>query len=896
MTAVFVDRRESLDVLASVAGALAEGRSSVLVIEGDSGMGKSALLQAFAERTTPSCRVVLVRCTPGIGARRSYGPVFDALDVLVRRSGARSPRRSRWARAMGRGAMAAAPDLLSAAVPGLGALFAAGRGFAEAAVSTGSIPGDSLQPVESAMTRQLVDVVLEQAGEGEPLMILIDDIQLCDVASLELFHLLLPRLQGAPLSLVFGLSSHAAMVGNGPAVRDLLHSWRHSYPDLVARHRLEPLPEWAVRELVDSRLDGHNVPHDFAVQLAGATAGRPLFVEQCLRLWRPGCGAQVPLPDSLPTAVRERFQRLDARARELLLVGATMGEFFFSTVLAEVTAVPQIQVQDILHDIEHEHGLIRERRGDAVPRWAKGLFLDWYDFDHRVLQNGIRGEQSEGARLRRHADIAAALRGLPATAAGTPRELKVMIADQLRDAGPACAAQSAAAAYELARSVAVNELSFAQAEQHCHNAIESARMLSVGDPDRDRLLVDAVELLLSLTEVRWKGSRATGGGTTIDSLAAEAEEAALRLGDGLMIARTTLLRGKTLLAVDGLGPSLDKLEQAVARARDCAESGKSALFIALVEYGRQLPKRDLHAGLSVLLEAEQLYAFDPQLGETGNPVLQHARNLNEMQIGVNLFDAGRFGEAQQRLMRCVHRLRNEALHAELPIALNYLAQIHLAMGADGEARAVLHEALEFEEDRGGDSGWHAYNNALLALLGSREPGCAGEAVRRASDAWAETQRTWLANLVPLVRNLYAEVLVATGQDTERALRLAEDTLIETQDTGMVRSEIAAYCLRSRIRLSLGDTDSAARDARQALGLLAEYGDMPALRTEEVLYHAARALTAAGDAVPAGPLLERARGEVLRKADSIDDGHQRARFLTAVPLNRALFPAQDPGPT
>ncbi|MEV0490536.1 AAA family ATPase [Streptomyces atratus] len=893
MTAVFVDRTESLNALASVADALADGRSSVLVIEGESGMGKSTLLREFVERTTDagttSCRVVLVCSTPGIGTHRPYGPILDALHELQRRSSKPMRRSSWWGRALGRGAMAAAPDLLSAAVPGLGMLFAAGREFTDAAVSTGSIPGDSLLPVQTTVTQQVIEVLLEQARADDPLLLIIDDLQLCDVTTLELLHLLLPRLAGEPLGLVLGVSSYTSTLGNGPAVKTLLEAWRGSHRELMSGHMLPPLPDWAVRQLVDARLHGQGVPADFALQLAHATAGRPIFVEQCLQLWQPAYGARVPLPRDLPAAVDDRIDLLDDRCRELLVIGATMGEFFFSHTVAEVAGVPHSQVQDLLRRVAHEHGLIRERC-EGLPAWAGCLNTDWYDFEHRILQHGIRGRQSQGARLGRHARLAEALRQLPhAPSERAPRELRALIADQLCQAGPACAGQSSAAHYELARSVAVDDLSFAQAEQHCRTAIESARLLPQETPERDLRLVEAVELLLCLTEVRWKGVESEQNSGGIDTLAAEAEQAAHRLGDRLLIARTTLQRGKTLMAVQGLRPSLAKLEEAVQHARGCeGAGGAAALFVAMVEYGRQLPKRDLQAGLRVLIEAEEFYASDPSLEEAGNPVLQHARNLNEMQIGVNLFDAGHLGEARRRLLRCTDRLRGERLRAELPIALNYLSQLHLAMGAYEDAETVLREALEFEERRGGDSGWHAYNSALLALRATHDPARRDEAAQRIRDAWHETERTRLASLMPIVRNLYIEVLLRLREDPELARRLADDTLAETRETGMVRSEIAGYCLRGRIRLATGDTDLAVRDVRHALTLLAEHGDLPALRTEEVLYDAATALTASGNGSEATQLLDRARREVLRKAEGIGDMELRTRFLNAVPLNRELF--------
>ncbi|MBC9719422.1 AAA family ATPase [Streptomyces sp. TRM66268-LWL] len=890
---VFVDREETLELIASVRRRLLEGSSSVLFLEGDSGVGKSSLLtEARGRLSGADCQVVQVSCLPALGTGRQFGPFLEALDQLSAMS-RRGRRRSLWARAVGRGATAAAPALLSAVVPGIGGVVEAGRLATRAALATGSIPGDSLGPVRSAMCRQMVEALLTEAREGAPVLLLVDDIQSCDEASRELLHMLLPCLEGEPLSLVLCLGSYASSTADGAAMEQLADVWQKRHNLLVARHRVPPLPEWAVVQLVRDQLEGHEIPAGFAARVHEATGGSPVFVEQVLRLWRPGSGTDMPLPDQLPQAVGERFERVDPQAQELLVLGATAGEFFFSHTLSEVTGLPQTQVQDMLHRVATEHGLVRERRRADMPRWAQALHTDWYDFEHRALQSCIRNEQSEGARLLRHARVAAALERLPRQGSDLPWEIRVLIAEQLLAAGPAQAAHSARAHYELARSVAMEELSFLQAAKYCRTAIEAARLLPEGDTGRDRRLVEATELLLSLTEVTWRGNVAEAQSPGIDTMADEAEQAARRLGDRLLIARTALLRGKTLLAVQGVEPSLEKLSQAVELARDLGAQGVETLFVALVEYGRQLPKRNLDAGLAVLFEAEELYASADQLGDTTNPVLHHARNLNDMQIGVNLFDAGRFGEAVQRLQRCVERIGGDVLCAELPIALNYLAQLHIAMGDYVAAEAALSRALSFEEAqhdaREAISGWHAYNNALLALLAARSPERLPEALDRIEQAWAETVDTYLVNLVPIVRNLYVEVLITVRpDDPAQALRLIGDTLAETEQSGMARSRIAAYTLRSRIRRAQDDPTGAADDARAALAILDERGPMPALRTEEVLHDAACALAAAGEDAQTGLLLERARAEVRRKADSIGDPSQRQRFLTDVPLNRALL--------
>lgn len=926
MATAFVDREDSLHLLRARVRDLVTGRGGALVVEGGSGMGKSTLLDAFAREVREAadggvgggavgpCRVVHVRCAPGAGPSDPFRPVLSALLTL------QGETRSRgwWQEALATAARST-PAFLALLVPGLDRVLELGRDITEAALRSGTLPGDSLLPQQESVASAVAEALLAEARRGAPVLLLVDDVQYIDLSSLHVLELLVGSLSREPLSLVLGHSTHPAVpdgngLHHGSAVASLIERWEGG--GALTRHQLGGLPEEAVAELVRLRLPGVAF-RPLSARVREATSGTPIFVEQCLRLLgrqSAARAADAPLPAKLPQAIHDRFHRLDPGVREMLFVAATHGQTFLSRAVAEVVGAPHEDVMEALRHTSREHGLVRPQ--DEPPRWARWLRSDLYTFEHRALQEGIYAEQSAEQRRGRHARLAEVLTALAAEAGpdGVPLELRLDIAGQLRRGGPQCQAASAAAHYELARSAAVDGLSYAQAERHCATAIEAARELP-GGAERDRLVVRSVELLLSLTEVRWQGHAERPGELDIDGLAILAEEAAHRLADPRLVARTTLLRGKTLLATQGLQPSLEKLREAVERARESEDP--AALFVARVELGRQLPKADLAAGLAELFEAERLYATDPRLGDARDPVLQHSRNLNEMQLGVNLFDSGRLGEARGRLLRCVGRLRGEPLRAELPIALNYVAQLHLATGEAPEAERVLREALAFEEERGGESGWHAYNTALLALLRAREPERAAEALALAEEAWAETQRTWLANLVPIVRNLYAEVLLTTapalqpapathsseGSDAalERAERLARDTCVETRGSaetrgsGMVRSEIAALTLLSRIQLrrGRGNPTAAADYARRAVRRLRQVGDMPALRTEEVLYHAARALRADGAHGEARELLAEARGRVERKAESIADPALRHRFRTEEPLNARVLAADSP---
>ncbi|MCG5219474.1 AAA family ATPase [Streptosporangium sp. KLBMP 9127] len=845
------------------------GQSRALAIEGPLGIGKSALLDEVARRAQkrtakPILRVIRTRCQAFVGEANAYGPVITLFDAL---QPPKTTRRIKHA------TVQHLPQLVET-LPAVGPALAAAMRITRSAIDSGSVQGDSLLPYRQSAAHGIASALLDALERAGPALVLIDDVQWIDPSSLLVFDHLMEEFWGGPVGLVMAHETDQDSDSplTGAAVRELLDRWH--LQGRLERATLGALPDDAVAELVHLHHDGPVSPALLA-RLSRLTGGRPAYITQFLPLIGTDNGLDGPLPDALHRAVLRPVSRLEPSARELLITAATQGPFFLASVVARAADREEEEVQDQLHWLSRERGLIT-----AVPSpdWAPDA--DCYHFDNLLLQMELYAEQSPGRCRQRHTRIAEALM---AFSGELPLVVRLDCARHFRAGAPHPV--SGAEHLKLARDVAVNGLSFAEAESLCRFAIHEIERLPEQTADRDCLLAKAIELLLNLTEVHWHARRRPED-DDLEGLAAQAEEAARRCDDPVLTARTVMLRGKVLLHTQGLLPSLEKLGQAVELARDTDDP--LALFVALAEYGRQLPKRDLTDGLTVLREAQRLYETDSRLHDLSDPVLRHARNLTDMQLGVNLFDAGDFGTALEHLTACVERLREDPLRAELPIALNYLAQLNSAMGDSDAAGSILREALAFEEDRGGPSGWHAYNSALLAKLMARDPARHHACRPMLAEAWRETEETWLLNLVPIVRNLYAEVLLMLG-DTDpvlldEALRLAGDTIEETRRTGMIRSEIAALSLSSRIRHLRGETEAAATLARETLGILQQVGDLPALRTEEVLHHAAEVLEAVGDHEAASRLRTDAQGRVRRIADTLKDSAQRGRYLQEALLN------------
>ncbi|MEU3168513.1 AAA family ATPase [Streptosporangium sp. NPDC006930] len=857
----FVDRVEYIGALMELAESVDRGQSRALAIEGPLGIGKSALLDEVSrqiqERTTePALRVIRARCQAFVGEANAYGPVMALFDAL-------QPPRA--ARRIKQATVQYLPDIVGT-LPAVGPALAAAMQITRSAIDSGSVQGDSLLPYRQSAAHGLASALLGALTEKGPTLVLIDDVQWIDPSSLLVLDHLMEEFWGSPVGLVL---AHGTDRDSDSSIRELLDQWH--LRGRLERTTLGGLSDDAVAELVRLHYDGPVSPAVLG-QLNRLTGGRPAYVAQFLPLIGTDGGLDGPLPTVLRRAVRRSMERLETSDRELLVASASQGVTFLASVVARTTDREEEEVQDQLHRLSRKHGIITALPN---PDWAPNT--DRYQFDDLLLQMELYAEQSANRCRQRHTRIAKALM---AFGDELPLAVRLDYARHFRAGAPHPA--SGAEHLKLARDVAVNGLSFAEAETLCRFAVHEIKRLPDHTADRDRLLAQAIELLLNLTEVHWH-TRRRPKGDDLEGLAAQAETAARSCGDPALTARTVMLHGKVLLHTQGLVPSLEKLKQAVELARGTDDP--LALFVALAEHGRQLSKRDLNDGLAVLQEAQRLYETGLRLHDPSDPILRHARNLTEMQLGVNLFDAGDFGTALEHLTACVERLREDPLRAELPIALNYLSQLHSAMRDSNSAESFLREALAFEEDRGGPSGWHAYNSALLAQLMACDPARRHACRPILTEAWRETEQTWLLNLVPIVRNLYAEVLVLLSDTNpallDEALRLAGDTIEETRRTGMVRSEIAALSLSSRIYSLHGEIETAAALARESLSILQRMGDLPALRTEEIFLHTADILEAAGDQETASWLRADAQVRISRIADTLTDPAQRDRYLRKI---------------
>ncbi|GIJ06864.1 AAA family ATPase [Micromonospora andamanensis] len=875
----FVDREREFEVAMAQVQSACSGRGGFLIIDGSAGIGKSAMLAKLAE-SGGAPTFLSVRCHAQVGQLTAYGPLVD-LAWLIEQS---APRHRRLLRRSGEGMKTRWPELLTM-VPGVGEAL---KMVAESL--SGPVPGAPLVDHRTA-ARSMAEATLALLRAKHPAVVIIDDVHRIDGSSGAALSYLARAVQDQPVLFVLALR-HDETPDN-PAAQQLIDELQTQG---ARRVRLGGLPPAAVEQL--GRLLVGTTSAQVTRRLCDQTGGHPLLLRYYLDRGQPL--AALPAADNAGTVglragddtdalltrvrlvIQARLRRLSSEDLRLMSIAAIQGRSFHSSVVANIAGQDHDVVAHRLHRLATETGMVYPVDADD---WDDVLDADRYAFEHDLLQETLYRDQTERQRRERHRKVGRILYQHSRDFADLNQELALDLIRHHRLGRDWLSAAKVAhdTACRLAGTGTSTREVIAIAEQGLHDVRRAAPV-----PDADRLRAQLIELLLTASELSWRTRPEADGSVRLEALSAEALEAARTANDEALGVRVRYLQGKVLLYTRGvpaaIGPLRDAWETALA-------SGDSRnILLAGCEYGRQLPKVNVESGLDVLRRTEEAAGDLPD--SLDDPVLQRARHMTALQLGVSLFDAGRLGPALTRLRASVPTVRRKPALGLLPIGLNYLAQVETAIGNYVEAKRLLTEATTLHDGSEPD-GWHAVN---LAYLGSRvvldQHDSAGLALLQ--EARIEAEATWQANLAPLVANLYAASLLALANNNPammgQALSVLNDTLAETRRTGMRRSEITALSLLGEWHFLEGTFPQAMAFSELAVDHIRDAGwQVPAVCVEEVLYRHSRIQQALGDEQGARESVIRAVAEVNRKADSLD-GDARVQFLREVPLNNAVLAA------
>ncbi|MBO3750371.1 AAA family ATPase [Streptosporangiaceae bacterium NEAU-GS5] len=366
---LFVGREPELRALTHAAADVLAGRPRVVLISGEPGAGKSALLArlqdtlADQEGGTIPWLVTVGRCPETEGAPAAWAWI-EALRPLA----SAVPPRSEHEAAL-------APLLRDEVIPG-------GQGAGGEGASG------------RFRLHQAVAAWLREAARDQAVAIVLDDLHRADIETLGLLTALADGVADARVLLVAALRPSDVTETQEDALAALA---RHS-PVRLPLAGLSPADvETLVAAVCERPVDAGTM-----ASLAERTGGNPFYVREIARLLDsegPAAAGRAWVPEGVRDVLRRRLARLPVAAVSVLRLAAVVGREADVEVLVAAADADEDTVLDAL-----EAGVLTGLLTEPSPGWVR--------FTHALVRDTLYQDLSQIRVTRMHARVADALAAL----------------------------------------------------------------------------------------------------------------------------------------------------------------------------------------------------------------------------------------------------------------------------------------------------------------------------------------------------------------------------------------------------------------------------------------------------------------------------------------------------
>lgn len=657
------------------------GESGVLVVRGDPGIGKTALLRYAREQ--------------------AYG--LSTLSARGVESEAELP-------------FSALAELLEPLLGGIDRLPGPQAAALESALALGPpVPGDAFAVATGALR------LIVEAARDSPLLVTIDDAHWLDAGSAETVLFAVRRLAADPVAVLVAVRDHELSAFDDAGLPELL---------------VEGLDRSAAGELLSAASTG--VSPAVGLSLAEATAGNPLALLELPSLLSDAQrSGRAPLPDPLPAApsVKRAFEvrlaSLPLDTKRALLVAASSHS---EAVQPLLDALAELELDQAALEPAEREGLVTFGEGRFAwrhPLLRSAAYYRASTFERRAAHAALASASSGVERAWHLADATLG----PDEAVAQALEDAALDARQRRGHVAAALAFERAARLSSDRDDAARRDLEAARDYHLAGRVEQARTLlrSALSSTGDRVLCSEIEHQLGVIEM-WFGDAATAQGLLAGAAATVEVDNPRRAAAILMhaaIAREmagdvdgtlAIVRHAHELAegADGTEPQLLRALILAGHARDVRP--------ALLKLVAERPRAGAATAETVLLTATVGQAL-VWLGEYGEARRIFERELLDARTSGSLapmpyllactseleFRLGRVQPAYATAVEAVEIALETGQLNVLSFCLATLARVEAATAREEACREHARRALELADELGAGS-IRIYALAALGLL------------------------------------------------------------------------------------------------------------------------------------------------------------------------------------
>src|SRR6266699_3169461 len=353
VAAPLVGRQRELMLVLSHFEAAKAGHAHVVLLVGEPGIGKTRLLDEVALRTAHDGAIVLRGGSSEAEGMPPFLPFLEALGQHIQTTPVDHLREQ----------VAAAPEVLASLFP-------------ELTVRLGDLRVPSASPPEQARLRlyEAIGAFLEAIGTPHGLVLILDDLQWADSASLDLLCHLARRQSHAHL-LLLGAYRESEFAHHPALARTVAELSRQRRLMTVT---VGPLSAHEIDILASTRL-GAPLSSEASALLYRQSEGNTFFAEELLQGWIETRAlvhqhgqwlALTPLDQALPPtivgALSQRFARLSPTSIDHLRVAAIIGRTFDLELLAATEAKEIEVIEEELREAVHTHLVLDTQKGTLI--------------------------------------------------------------------------------------------------------------------------------------------------------------------------------------------------------------------------------------------------------------------------------------------------------------------------------------------------------------------------------------------------------------------------------------------------------------------------------------------------------------------------------------------------
>lgn len=377
-TTPFVGRSNEYGQLVGLVTRLTAGTGYAVLIEGEPGIGKSRLMREVARHAQARGLLTLATNCYEIERAMPYQPVIDLVTQAFELASTATLQK------LAPISLAEIASLVPAVAERFGALPPLSSDFPEAR--------------QARLFRAIVQLI-EALTDNRQLVVLVDDVQWADDASVQFLHFFARQVARRPVLLTCAyrdeeLDSDERLAGLVESLRRGQHV-RHVPLARLERKDAEAL----VESLGHAKLSVSGL----GARLHRETDGNPFFLTCMLHALTEGDApvgqeaGDVPLPDALRASVRARLIHVAREARPTLDVAAVLGRRFDFETLRAVTREPEDRLLNAVESLVKRRLLREESDGG------------FYDFSHDKVREVVYRDIGGARRALLHRAVAETL-------------------------------------------------------------------------------------------------------------------------------------------------------------------------------------------------------------------------------------------------------------------------------------------------------------------------------------------------------------------------------------------------------------------------------------------------------------------------------------------------------